>query len=123
MTTLDRQVVISGCQWLVEYLDGRWVSDNERNWQEISVPWFHGKNLLILQEPAASISAIVGGREYTLRAPDRETRFFRYFHGRVAPSGVGETLYHAIGYVASFGKVTVEIDMRGNCKTRVEPSS
>lgn len=100
------------------------ISDEEKSWQEISVPRGYGKETLyFLSEPAASLSAIVAGRAYTLRAPDLDdVHFFRYYRARTSlVGGQSELLYHAIGYVSPLGKMTLEIDPRGNCQFRFEP--
>lgn len=112
-------------KWLVEYLDGRWVSNQDRHWDEISVVRNHGREVLrVLREPAASLSAVVAGRVYTVRAPNRETFFFRYYRARTPLSGAApsEVLFHAIGYLGAHGKEWLEIDPRGNCQHRFEPS-
>jgi hypothetical protein len=107
--------------WFVIYQDGTWASDAEVQWQEIS-QWeeFGGEQLAMLQQPAESLSAVVGKTVHTLRAPDRDTtRFFRHYRARHnLLTGDTET-YHALGYLWEHGRVTLEIDPNGNTQIRV----
>lgn len=113
---------MSAKNWLVCYLDGRYVSDEEKHWTEISVNRLYGREVLVtLKEPAASLTVYMSNRRYTLRAPDQDTRFYRHYRARTALGfSQSDLLYHEIGYIAKNMRVRMEIDPKGNCQTRVE---
>jgi hypothetical protein len=110
--------------WLVVYPDGRYVSNEERDWSELSVERVYGRETLyVLKDEASSLAACVAGRWHALRAPaGEEVHFFRYHRARTSlTSNTTEQLYHAIGYVFRGGKLTLEIDTRSNTTLRFDP--
>lgn len=113
--------------WRVIFPDGRCLTDEEVQWQEISVPRYYGQEVLqVLRQPAHEIGARMGGRWHTLKAPNVEdTHFFRYYRGRVPLSvtgGPAQLLYQAIGYICPAGRITLEIDPQGNTTLRFDPT-
>lgn len=118
-------VGLDAANWRVIYPDGRYFTDQEIQWSEMSVRRQYGQETLdILPDPASEIGARVGGRWHTLKAPfDEDVHFFRFYRGRqkLGSDGPPQMLYHAIGYIWRGGKITLEIDQQGATTLRNDP--
>lgn len=118
---------VATANWLLIYPDGRYISDEERHWSEVSVIQQYGRHTLAITcDPAASLAAQVAGRWHELKSPDHEgAHFFREYYdaarlGIDGQAGAPIRLRHTIGMICSFGRVIVDIDPRGFSKTRIE---
>ena len=112
-------------KWCLVYPDGRYCTDEEKHWSEVSVARVYGaETLYVSREAASQFSAIVRGKWHTLKAPVEcdDVHFFRYYRSRKRLGGdTSDLLYHAIGYVGVFGKITLEIAPDGDTTLRFEP--
>lgn len=115
--------VAANANWLLIYPDGRYVSDEERDWSEVAIYQQYGRHTLaITRDPAISLAACVGGKWHEIKSPDHEgVHFFReYCDAARLDGGVTMRVRHTIGMLCPFGRVVVDIDPRGFSKTRVE---